>query len=174
MIECPGCGSRIQPDTPICSACGARLLPDAPLRTEPLPDEELPTFQADPWSRTVDGYEDAELPANTTTLTLTAGRSGRQMSFPLPIEEVGLGRSDAAYGVYPDLDLALDGGHVAGVSRHHAKIIQLGNRLFVEDLGSANGTFLNEERITPHLLYALREGDTLQLGRLQLLVEFKQ
>jgi pSer/pThr/pTyr-binding forkhead associated (FHA) protein len=174
MIECPGCGSRVQPDTPICSECGARLFPDAPLRTEPLPDEELPTFQADPWSRTVDGYEDAELPPATTTLTLTAHKTGRQMSFPLPTEEVGLGRSDAAYGVYPDLDLAPDGGHVAGVSRHHAKIIQLGNRLFVEDLGSANGTFLNEERITPHLLYALREGDTLQLGKLQLLVEFKQ
>jgi pSer/pThr/pTyr-binding forkhead associated (FHA) protein len=51
--------------------------------------------------------------------------------------------------------------------------MQLGPRLFVEDLGSANGTFLNEERITSHLLYALREGDTLQLGKLKLLVEFK-
>jgi len=92
--------------------------------------------------------------------------------FPLPIDEVCLGRRDASRGIFPDLDLTPDGGVVEGVSRYHARIYQMGNRIFVEDVGSANGTFLNNQRLTPHLPHLLREGDKLQLGRLRLRVEF--
>ena len=94
------------------------------------------------------------------------------MSFPLPIDEVCLGRLDASRGIFPDLDLTPDGGGAEGVSRHHARIYQIDNRIFVEDVGSANGTFLNNQRLTPHLPHLLREGDKLQLGRLQLRVKF--
>ena len=94
------------------------------------------------------------------------------MLFPPPIDEICLGRRDAPGGVFPDLDLAPDGGVEEGVSRRHAKIYQMGNRIFVEDVGSANGTFLNNKRITPYLPHLLQEGDTLQLGRLRLGVKF--
>jgi len=92
--------------------------------------------------------------------------------FPPPIDDICLGRRDPSGGVFPDLDLAPDGGVEEGVSRRHAKVYQMGNRIFVEDVGSANGTFLNDKRITPHLPHLLQEGDTLQLGRLRLGVKF--
>jgi hypothetical protein len=172
MIECPACGSRLRPGTLSCTECGIDLSTDAPLPTEPLPGEELPASQADPWARVVEGYEDAELPATATALRITVVRSGRQLTFPLPIHEITLGRLDASHGAFPDLDLTPDGGLRQGVSRYHAKVLQIGNRLFVEDADSANGTFLNDQRLTPHLVYALREGDALQLGKLELVVEF--
>jgi pSer/pThr/pTyr-binding forkhead associated (FHA) protein len=107
-----------------------------------------------------------------TTLRIVVSKSERQVAFSLPIQEIHMGRRDSACGISPDLDLAPDGGFLEGVSRQHAKIIQLGNRLLVEDTGSANGTFLDDECIKPYLLYPLREGTTLQLGGIQLLVEF--
>ncbi|MEE8305763.1 MAG: FHA domain-containing protein [Gammaproteobacteria bacterium] len=41
-------------------------------------------------------------------------------------------------------------------------------------MGSANGTFLNGQRLTPYLPHPLQQGDEVQLGKLQLSVEFDQ
>jgi hypothetical protein len=170
MIKCPVCGCDISSSASFCSECGVCLADAGSLFTIPLPEVELPSSQADPWSRIVDGYEGIELPTDATALHIIVTRSKRQVRFPLPIEEISMGRRDSSCGIAPDLDLSPDGGFVEGVSRQHAKILQLGNRLLVEDLGSANGTFLNDECIKPYLLYPLGEGTTLQLGGLRLLV----
>ena len=97
--------------------------------------------------------------------------SKRQVQLPV-VSEIYLGRLDAAHGIFPDLDLTADGGLESGVSRRHAKIHQKGNRFFIEDVGSANGTFLNGQRLTPYLPHPLQKGDKVQLGRLHLAVEF--
>jgi diguanylate cyclase (GGDEF)-like protein len=48
-----------------------------------------------------------------------------------------------------------------GVSRQHARIVWKDGAYWVEDLGSANGTFVQGERIQRH---KLSDGDVLQLG----------
>jgi hypothetical protein len=48
------------------------------------------------------------------------------------------------------------------VSRRHAEIRTSGGSLGIEDLGSTNGTFVNEKRITG--LTVLSHGDTVRLG----------
>jgi hypothetical protein len=48
------------------------------------------------------------------------------------------------------------------VSRVHARLVVDGAAVSVEDLGSRNGTFVNETRI--QAATALREGDTLRMG----------
>src|SRR5690606_12992706 len=48
-----------------------------------------------------------------------------------------------------------------GVSRKHARLVKEGLDYYVEDLGSANGTFVQGERITR---YKLSDGDQIQLG----------
>ena len=177
MIECPACGCRLRPGTLFCAECGVLLstggsLLTGNLPTEELPEVELPASEAGPSSLLIDEHEGAELPPTATTLCIIVTRSYRQGLFPLPIGEIRLGRTDASHGVFPDLDLSPDGGLQEGVSRQHAKIYQEGNYLFVEDAGSTNGTFLNNRRLTPHLPSPLRDGDTLRLGRLELLVKF--
>ncbi len=51
------------------------------------------------------------------------------------------------------------------VSRHHAQVEQKGNGFIIRDLGSANGTYLGQQRIDQH---PLRHADTLNIGYAQL------
>src|SRR5690606_13388851 len=48
-----------------------------------------------------------------------------------------------------------------GVSRRHARIYPEGSGFLLEDLGSANGTFVEGRLITRH---ALKDGELIQLG----------
>ena len=56
------------------------------------------------------------------------------------------------------------------LSRAHARLVADENGLVVHDLGSANGTFVNGERLGPSGA-ALGPGDVLELGELALLVD---
>jgi diguanylate cyclase (GGDEF)-like protein len=48
------------------------------------------------------------------------------------------------------------------VSRNHAKIINTGKTIILRDLGSTNGTYVNDELIDE---YVLRDGDFIKIGR---------
>lgn len=63
-------------------------------------------------------------------------------------------------GREPDCDIALT--WEASVSRRHAELIRTGDDLKIRDLGSTNGTFVNEQPASNEL--PLAEGDTLRLG----------
>jgi pSer/pThr/pTyr-binding forkhead associated (FHA) protein len=141
------------------------LLTGGPLRTEPLPESDLPASRADPWATS--GPATAE--ATPATLVMTVVASGRQIPLAGGNEFV-LGRLDATRGVFPDVDLTPDGGLEGGVSRRHARIQRQRTQFFIEDLGSANGTFLNGQRLTPYLPHPLHDKDELQIGRIRLQV----
>ncbi len=53
------------------------------------------------------------------------------------------------------------------VSRRHARVYPEGRDVWVEDLGSKNGTFVNGERLKPGKPRKLKEGDTLVLALAQ-------
>src|SRR5437764_6377136 len=55
-----------------------------------------------------------------------------------------------------------------GISRRHAEIFRIGEMYFIRDLGSRNGTFVNEEKISEELL---RVGDEVKIGSTILLFE---
>jgi hypothetical protein len=165
MIECPSCGRKHRPGTLFCSECGVYLPTGGPLRTEPLPGEELPVSRANPWvSEQVEETEGPLVPLRLRVLS-----TDRQIRLP-STPEVHVGRLDAAHGIFPDLDLTPNGGLESGVSRRHCKIHQRGATYLVEDVGSANGTFLNGQRLTPYLPHVLKDGDELQLGSVKLQV----
>jgi pSer/pThr/pTyr-binding forkhead associated (FHA) protein len=95
--------------------------------------------------------------------------TGRQVQLP-SMDQVHIGRLDAAHGIFPDVDLSPDGGLEGGVSRRHCKIWLGEGEYLIEDLGSANGTYLNGQRLTPYLPHSLNDGDDLQLGYVKLRV----
>ena len=68
-------------------------------------------------------------------------------------ETITIGRSS-------DCQLILDDDYV---STHHARILPSPRGYIVEDLGSTNGTFVNNQRITAPTLFG--RGDTLRIGR---------
>ena len=57
------------------------------------------------------------------------------------------------------------------LSRAHARLVADESGLVAHDLGSANGTFVNGERIDRSISAALCPGDVLELGELALLVD---
>ncbi|MBA3654114.1 MAG: FHA domain-containing protein, partial [Actinobacteria bacterium] len=48
------------------------------------------------------------------------------------------------------------------VSQLHARIFRRDGRLFVEDLGSSNGTYVNRKKVSSPV--AIRRGDRLSVG----------
>ncbi|MHC4917727.1 MAG: HD domain-containing phosphohydrolase [Planctomycetota bacterium] len=55
-----------------------------------------------------------------------------------------------------------------GASRRHAEIFRIGEMCFIRDLGSRNGTYVNDEKVGEELL---REGDRIQIGSTVLVFE---
>lgn len=91
---------------------------------------------------------------------------------PRQPDSITLGRLDPVAGIYPDIDLSNLDGAGRGVSRQHARLAILTNALYILDLSSTNGTFLNDKRLQPYKPYPLTDGDELWLGNLHLLVTF--
>ncbi len=166
---CPSCGHENRVGTLFCGRCGIYLPTGGPLRTEPLPEDQLPIFQASPWDS--EHVEDAT-EAPIVPLQVEVLSSGREIQLPA-IAEVQVGRLDAAHGIFPHLDLTSDGGLEGGVSRYHCRIHQQESNYLVEDMGSANGTFVNGRRLTPYLPHALKDGDKVQVGRIKLRVSIR-
>jgi pSer/pThr/pTyr-binding forkhead associated (FHA) protein len=96
---------------------------------------------------------------------LRVQESGREVEFGLT-KEVSIGRLDPATATFPDIDLTTDGAMQKGVSRRHAKLTRKGTEIFIEDLGSVNGTLLNGKRLTPYLPHVLNDQDEIRVGQL--------
>ncbi len=58
----------------------------------------------------------------------------------------------------------------AQVSACHAQIISQGGQLFIEDKGSANGTFVRGQRLPPNQKVAIQSGEKVYIGPMPLLI----
>lgn len=88
-------------------------------------------------------------------------------------DEVTLGRVSTDQPIVPDIDLTPYQGLEAGVSRLHASIRIKANEVYIMDLGSANGTQVDGEKLTPSSLRKLENQSTITLGKLKLKVLIK-
>jgi hypothetical protein len=71
------------------------------------------------------------------------------------------------------VDLSYYGGQKLGVSRLHAQLHREGETIYISDLNSLNGTFLDGKRIEPNRPTILKSGTSVTLGRLELQLKFK-
>ncbi len=85
--------------------------------------------------------------------------NGERRSFSLTRDITVVGRREDADFRIPLTD----------VSRKHCRLIKDGNQLVIEDLGSANGTFHNGQRVQGDA--EISAGDTLQIGPVQFVVQ---
>jgi CRP-like cAMP-binding protein len=79
-------------------------------------------------------------------------------------DETTIGRADPVTGILPDIDLtAVDTNR--SVSRRHAKIIKSNDDYVVlEEVGTVNGTFVNDQRIPTGVPVAMHNGDLVKIG----------
>lgn len=154
MIHCPQCATDNIPNTLFCDICGADLRPGA----APPPAAAA----AHPG-----------VPARAAPRLYCLVQETNQW-LPLPtLPRLVLGRADAASGSRPDLDLSPFRGAQLGVSRRHAQLHWGEHGLLLEDLGSMNGTFINEQRLPPQRPVALPQGAQVRLGTLRLRFELR-
>lgn len=84
----------------------------------------------------------------------------------LEADELLVGRRSLEQGIEPDIDLSAEHGDPA-VSRRHARLLRGEDGAYwIEDLGSVNGTWLNDdpEPIEPGVAVRLAAGDRVHLG----------
>lgn len=171
MIRCSHCNAQQFEGTIFCSECGASLLAAAqrPETTASL------NRAANGGSNVVEKEAPLVIPApdqsaGGPSICLVVINSGRRIVLEADGEML-VGRKDNQRGIYPDVDLGLDGGYDAGVSRRHALIVSQGNNYVLEDLASANGTFVNGRRVPPNVPTPIQNGDELKFGTLILRFE---
>lgn len=169
MQRCSNCNSQQLDGTIFCSDCGATLIKSANRHETTAALSKAPTGNLS----TVE--ELSPLPVNTglpaaPTISLVVINSGRRINLDAA-DDLLVGRKDNQRGIYPDVDLGLDGGYDAGVSRRHAIIAAHASGFTLQDLSSANGTFVNGRRLPPETPTPVRHGDEIKFGTLILRFE---
>jgi hypothetical protein len=148
-VHCPECGFINREGANFCQKCGAHLGDEA------HGDQTTITYKVDETGELKPVDIDEVVAAEGAALVIRhgGGRSGE--SFPLEGERIAIGRS-------PDANVFLDD---VTVSRNHALIVRRRDGLYIDDLGSLNGTYVNRRRIESQ---RLTNGDELQIGKYKL------
>ena len=139
-VYCGFCGGRIAADDVFCAHCGARQ-PRVPAGQSAMLHTVRPTAKL-----------------------VVTGTTELDASFILQKESNLLGRTDPHSNIFPEIDLSRFDPETK-VSRRHARIWLEGETFLVEDLGSVNGTVINDSvRLAPRQPRVLDSGDKLRVG----------
>jgi hypothetical protein len=158
---CPSCGAENNEQNLIhCYKCG-----------EPLPIGNTRKFEdkedgpVSPKRR----WGTARFDEETIVLFYVRGHD-KPLRLSLETELV-MGRSHSTEPV--DVDFTTFGAVEAGVSRRHAKLRRQNETIVIIDEDSANGTYLNGQKILSNEPRILRDGDEVRLGRLVMRASFE-
>jgi hypothetical protein len=157
---CPSCSAPNAPDASSCEACGYDFTTGS---SPTLPADGQPEggfgwvaeLSVDPsW------YEAQESPDPLPS-------SGQPVVRPLRGRTLLVGRTSESRSIHPDVDCPTD----SGVSRRQSQLTTDGTRWWVEDLDSANGTFvgpasgaLPTDPIPVGVRHELRQDDRIYIG----------
>ncbi|MDH6088162.1 FHA domain-containing protein [Umezakia ovalisporum] len=89
-------------------------------------------------------------------------QSDREMELPQGLSVIHIGKPNDR--IPPDVDVSgFSSSEI--VSRIHADIRVEGDSYFIEDVGSSNGTYINNSPLLPGNRHRLRPGDRISLGK---------
>jgi hypothetical protein len=150
-LHCPECGFVNTDGANYCQKCGA-FLGDLGQPAE----SSTATYRIDESTGELVPVELDDMVAREgAALVVRAGGGRVGESFPLDHERMSIGRR-------PDSEVFLDD---VTVSRDHAILVRRGDEVFLDDLGSLNGTYVNRRRIDSQ---RLEDGDEVQIGKYKL------
>lgn len=140
MAVCSHCGREMAPYQRYCQYCGEAL--DAPSEGTPA---AVKVATAVAYGRI--------LVRSASTGEESGGLNGEEREYTLDGRDVAIGRS-------PSCDISLSGDQLA--SRRHALLRFKNDRYTIVDLGSSNGTYINDDEIREETV--LRDGDYIKIG----------
>lgn len=149
---CSSCGAE-NPDTEqYCVDCGASLG-----STPPTPTHAVDVTIGAP---AVTAPPPPVAAGPTGRLVLTA----KARDYKLNQEITTIGRRSPADQIEPDIDLT-DDDPDSYVSRRHAQILHNEDHYIYEDVGSSNGSFINNVRCQPGVQHILKDSDNIRVGK---------
>lgn len=141
---CPSCGTKNEVDTIICSKCYNPITYVTPT------DDNNNSFDKD---IKIETDKDKTIVANTNIEELFL--EGQNISIKISSGDI-VGRHCKNSSELSKFQT---------ISRKHAQFVYVNNKWFVKDLGSTNGTYLNDIPLEKGKEYEIRDGDTLKLSR---------
>lgn len=140
-IFCGQCGQKLKPENHFCANCGAPCKTGTPSTS-------------------------ASVPSALSASLVLIGANKQPISFIISKDNNLVGRLDTNRGIFPDIDLS-PYDKEGKISRRHAVIHRANDKYTLEDLGSTNGTTINDsDRLEPKKVYEIKSGDDVQLGEL--------
>jgi pSer/pThr/pTyr-binding forkhead associated (FHA) protein len=149
-IPCPECGFVNAEGSNYCQKCGAFLAD----KTEHHGDDTTAAWQIGE-TGDLEAVDPETVGADQATLVIRAGGGRAGETFLVGGDQTRIGRS-------PEAEVFLDD---VTVSRNHALLVRRRDGIYIDDLGSLNGTYVNRKRIESH---KLQDGDELQVGKYKL------
>jgi len=148
-MHCPECGFINDDSANYCQKCGTYIggregIEDATTAYQIGETGEIEAVDID-----------AEVERAGAALVIRSGGGRAGEAFPLDEERTAIGRS-------PDAGVFLDD---VTVSRNHALLVERKDGVYIDDLGSLNGTYVNRRRIESQ---KLEDGDEIQVGKYKL------
>ena len=171
MIICPTCNAENVDNTLFCTECGDFLQGDS--HDSPATSLEGVMLHDLVLDSSTPSDPTKNLGTGPLAISLEIGEVKRSLQIPLT-KPIHMGRIDPNGNIFPEVDLTYDGGAEKGVSRRHARILKKNQLIYIEDLGSSNGTFVNGEKLMPYFPEQISDGDAIRLGRLQIKVVLSQ
>ncbi len=167
-IVCPNCHEGQPEGVFFCSECGTKLITDDGLSTA--------TIRTTDSKITRDGQApppDPPVPTTEAQISLHIVRTGQILPL-VGRDQYTIGRISQGQSVLPDIDLTPYDAYSQGVSRLHATIKILEDRVLVVDQGSSNGTRVNNNKLKPHQSHPILHGDVISLGRFKIQTLIRQ
>ncbi len=152
-LHCPECGFVNPEGANYCQKCGAFLADDP--REGAGPEGETTAAYSVDEAGELRPVDLERVTAEGATLVIRSGGGRAGEAFELGDEQTRVGRSTES-------DVFLDD---VTVSRNHALLVRRRDGVYIDDLGSLNGTYINRRRIESH---KLADGDELQIGKYKL------
>lgn len=116
------------------------------------------------FSQGYQGGYDSQQPMTQPVMTITAINSPVQIALSISIPEYLIGKN-------PEM---VNGAvmHNPAISRVHCKVTYSAGHYYLTDMGSANGTFVNQQRLDNQQTVELHSGDYLKLANSDFIVAF--
>ena len=150
-VFCNQCGHRNPPVSAFCSACGTVL--------DIVSDHTITLAKTDSLQDAPGPGDDVQVSLTNisrgTAILVLRGGEGEGNHFVLSSPITNIGR-------HAESDITLDD---ITVSRRHCEVTLESSRFVVRDVGSLNGTYVNQKRVDA---IELTQGDELQIGKFHL------
>lgn len=147
--HCPECGFINDDSANYCQKCGTYIGGREGI------EDATTTYQIGETGEIEAVDIDAEVERVGAALVIRSGGGRAGEAFPLGGERTAIGRT-------PDAGVFLDD---VTVSRNHALLVERKDGIYIDDLGSLNGTYVNRKRIESQ---KLDDGDEIQVGKYKL------